>query len=1360
MCPPGVNGVGNGQAPAQQLPVENVVNQAAEAQKAQGANPADDLPPLLKIGKTKRFLMGVFSFGLSEIIISDCKAMNADKLHLLNPDVRPPEKAKVDKANSKLQDALLGLRDMPFKFNSAKKAALSSVRTRFGKNAVPKEGYAEAESQAAKKLLDLIEKSDHVITKKEARSIFEAEYARAHVEKLAKDLCREKLQERELPIDGKIVNDDMASHIIRSSSDMAQKIADVTSPEQVADLLGEIESDVEVELSKRVAFETAFKAAKQEAVSTLMDEGGLSEEAAAEFVNQLQSSIKEASDAEPQGEHLLTELAVARDAKTGALTNAQTVINSMKESVQHVVNDRVAVLKELNKLDLLDGPQKVEMQKAALGQLGLIKPEVVKVVSETVQKVKLDDLKTALKDQSQDAVVASLGEVLAKVNEAVIVGLANAKAGNLGDEGMSVVDVLAAEVFAKSNPELKQLIAAQADAFASAAYRLTKNNEADPVTAHLAQAMLQSSALPELKAPLVKLQESDRLVQALQGEELPDELRSAVRKRQHELVQKFGPERLNSENFQETEAWKATTAELQSRVSKGCLISLDDVLDVYEGHALRQKMLPEVQRLADEVARELAANDAAQEREFEEAEAQGNAPAQAEVPEGAPENEAAVPINVKGFLSSGVIEKKLKALENRTQLPAVLDELKEFLKEEVKFQRELAATKDETQKSAVLALNQYLSNLPDEQVQQHVDKVVQKLHQQLEVEVKALIENSERNPENGQQIVKADVGRLGTACADIVRPKALKAIAESSLPADVKQIMQEVVLQGEVFANDVDVKAFKATVKALKKSADEAMKSLAQSEKCFEALRDALTTEIAKLKSSVSGEIKGESERLLISALIGSVLDGDNPIAQKMNADVESSARLLLLVSEQVNQGSQNVDRAMMDRIVLAFVQKAASDAVVAHVQEKVTTSQLVEQVNLATPSDSLKNAIQTQLTVIRAQLGNEVVSQDWHITRSDVWNRLKNSVKKRLEQPEVILTAQDVAEEYAKQARIVLFEKAMTKRIEAYVERRQREQEGFKVFGSVSDLVQVVTAHLQHLNLSAVPLPDRFTILLNDLQALFEQEAEDQNTVHQRIQMAKDAVVGIFQDASGMDRDAVVAELNLNQFDQAVLQICGSVKRTGRPVNGAVVGDVQGGNLSQEALEAVLTKINELGINFGEECLKFVNAVKEARDVDDNVKSFLMKTAMRQMTFKDAELLAHLKTAIQVVDAGKVNELTAIVNEGGVDAGKAFADKLAEILAPVEAKFSEAAGDKADKAELLLANHCLATMFLMKNPALQEAMNQHSDVVQLAQMALSANADLKAPEKAGAVICERFFNLEPVKSLTNNDHGFEILNH
>ena len=1347
MCPPGVNGVGNGQAPAQQ-PVENA-NQAAEAQRAQGANPADDLPPLLKIGKTQRFLMGVFSFGLSEVIISDCKALNADKLHLLNPDVRPPEKAKVDKANSKLQDALLGLRDMPFKFKSAKKAALASVRTRFGKNAVPKEGYAEAETRAGKKLLDLIKQSEHVITKKEARSIFEAEYAQVHVEKLAKELCHAKLQERELPINGHIVNDDMASHIIRSSSDIAQKIADVTSPVQVAALLGDIEGDVEVELSKRLAFETAFKAAKKEAVSTLVDEGGLSEEAAAEFVNQLQSSIKEASDAEPQGEPLMTELAVARDAKTGALTNAQTVINSMKESVQQVVNDRVAVLKELNKLDLPDGPQKVEMQKAALGQLGLIKPEVVKVVSETVQKVKLDDLKTALATQSQDAVVASLGEVLAKVNEAVIVGLANAKAGNLGDEGMSVVDVLVAEVLAKSNPELKQLIAAQADAFASAAYRLTKNNEADPVTAHLAQAMLQSSALPELKAPLEKLQESDRLVQALQGEELPDELRSAVRKRQHELVQKFGPERLNSENFQETEAWKATTAELQSRVSKGCLISLDDVLDVYEGHALRQKILPEVQRLADEVA-----------REFEEAEAQGNAPAQAEVPEGAPENEAAVPINVKGFLSSGVIEKKLKALENRTQLPAVLDELKEFLKEEVKFQRELAATKDETQKLAILALNQYLSNLPDEQVQQHVDKVVQKLHQQLEVEVKALIENSERNPENGQQIVKADVGRLVTACADIVRPKALKAIAESSLPADVKQIMQEVVLQGEVFANDVDVKAFKAAVKALKKSADEAMKSLAQSEKCFEALRDVLTTEIAKLKSSVSGEIKGESERLLISALIGSVLDGDNPIAQKMNADVESSARLLLLVSEQVNQGSQNVDRAMMDRIVLAFLQKAASDAVVARVQTKVTTSNLMEQINLGTPGDSLQDAIKAQLMVIRIQFGEEVVSENWHITRSDVWNRLKTSVQKRLEQPEVTLTPQDIALEYAKQARLVLFEKAMTRRIEAYVERRQQEQAGFKIFGSANDLVQAVTAHLQHLNLSAVPVPDRFTILLNDLQALFEQEAEDQNTVHQRIQMAKDAVVGIFQDASGLDRDAVVAELNLNQFDQAVLQICGSVKRTGRPVNGAVVGDVQGGNLSQEALEEVLTKINELGINFGEECLKFVNAVKEARDVDDNVKSFLMKTAMRQMTFKDAELLAHLKTAIQVVDAGKVNELTAIVNEGGVDAGKAFADKLSEILAPVEAKFSEAAGDKADKAELLLANHCLATMFLMKNPALQEAMNQHSDVVQLAQMALSANADLKAPEKAGAVICERFFNLEPVKSLTNNDHGFEILNH
>ncbi len=1354
----GVNAVGNGQAPVEQQPVENVANQAAEAQRAQGANPVDDLPPLLKIGKTKRFLMGVFSFGLSEIIISDCKAMNADKLHLLNPDVRPPEKAKVDKANSKLQDALLGLRDMPFKFNSAKKAALSSVRTRFGKNAVPKEGYAEAESQAAKKLLDLIEKSDHVITKKEARSIFEAEYARAHVEKLAKDLCREKLQERELPIDGKIVNDDMASHIIRSSSDMAQKIADVTSPEQVADLLGEIESDVEVELSKRVAFETAFKAAKQEAVTTLMRDGGLSEETAAEFVNQLQSSIKEASDAEPQGEHLLTELAVARDAKTGALTNAQTVINSMKESVRQIVNDRVAVLQELNKLDLPDGPQKQEMQKAALGQVGLVKPEVVKVVSETVQKVKLDDLKTALKDQSQDDAVAALGDVLTKVNEAVIAGLADAKAGNLGDEGMLVVDVLVAEVLAKSNPELKPLIAAQADAFASAAYCLTKNNEADPATAHLAQAMLQSAALPELKAPLEKLQESDRLVQALQGEELPDELRSAVRKRQHELVQKFGPERLNSENFQETEAWKATTAELQSRVSKGCLISLDDVLDVYEGHALRQKMLPEVQRLADEVARELAANDAVQEREFEEAEAQGNAPAQAEVPEGAPENEAAVPINVKGFLSSGVIEKKLKALENRTQLSAVLDELKELLKEEVMFQRELAATKDETQKSAVLALNQYLSNLPDEQVQQHVDKVVQKLHQQLEVEVKALIENSERNPENGQQIVKADVDRLVTACADIVRPKALKEIAESNLPADVKQIMQEVVLQGEVFANDVDVKAFKAAVKALKKSADEAMQSLAEPEKCLEALRDALTTEVATLKSKL-GEINEESVRLLSSALIESVLDGDNPIAQKMNANVESSAQLLLLVSEQVNQGSPNADRALMNRIVLAFLQKAASDAVVAHVQAKVTTSNLMEQISLGTPGDSLQDAIKAQLMVIRNQFGEEVVSENWHITRSDVWNRLKTSVQKRLERPEVTLTPQDIALEYAKQARLVLFEKAMTSRIEAYVERRQQEQAGFKIFGSANDLVQAVTAHLQHLNLGAVPVPDRFTILLNDLQALFEQEAEDQNTVHQRIQMAKDAVVGIFQDASGMDRDAVVAELNLNQFDQAILQICGSVKRTGRPVNGAVVGDVQGGNLSQEALEEVLTKINELGINFGEECLKFVNAVKEARDVDDNVKSFLMKTAMRQMTFKDAELLAHLKTAIQVVDAGKVNELTAIVNEGAVDAGKAFADKLAEILAPVEAKFSEAAGDKADKAELLLANHCLATMFLMKNPALQEAMNQHSDVVQLAQMAFSANADLKVPEKSGAVICERFFNLEPVKSLTNNDHGFEILN-
>lgn len=1357
MCPPGVNGVGNGQAPAQQQPVENVVNQAAEAQKAQGANPADDLPPLLKIGKTQRILMGIFSFGLSEVIINDCKAMNADKLHLLNPDVKQPDKAKVERANSKLQNALLGVRDMPFKFNSAKKAALASVRSRFGKNAVPQEGYAEAESRAGKKLLDLIEKSDHVITKKEARSIFEAEYAQAHVEKLAKDLCREKLQERELPIDGKIVNDDMALHIIRSSSDMAQKIADVTSPEQVADLLGEIESDVEVELSKRVAFETAFKAAKQEAVSTLVNEGGLSEEAAAEFVNQLQSSIKEASDAEPQGEHLLTELAVARDAKTGALTNAQTVINSMKESVQQVVNDRVAVLKELNKLDLPDGPQKVEMQKAALGQVGLVKPEVVKVVSETVQKVKLDDLKTALATQSQDAVVASLGEVLAKVNEAVIAGLADAKTGNLGDEGMSVIDVLAAEALVKSHPELKPLIATQADAFAAAAYRLTKD-EADSATAHLAQAMLQSATLPELKAPLEKLQESERLLQALQCEELPDELCSAVRKRQQQkLCRKFGPEGFNK-NFQETEAWKATTAELQSRVKEGRLISLDDVLDVYEVHAVREMMLPKVQKLADEVARDLAALEAAREREFEGD--QGNEPAQGGAPERAPENEAAVPINVKGFLSSGVIEEKLKALENRTQLPAVLDQLKELLKEEVKFQRELAATKDETQNSAILALKGYLSNLPDEQVQQHVDKVVQKLHQQLEAEAKALIENSERNPENGQQIVKADVSRLSTACADIVRPKALKAIAESNLPADVKQIMQEVVLQGEVFANDVDVKAFKAAVKALKKSADEAMKSLAQPEKCFEALRDALTTEIAKLKSSVSGEIKGESERLLISALIGSVLDGDNPIAQKMNADVESSARLLLLVSEQVNQGSPNADQAMMDRIVLAFVQKAASDAVVAHVQEKVTTSQLVEQVNLATPSDSLKNAIQAQLMVIRAQLGNEVVSQNWHITRSDVWSRLKNSVKKRLEQPDVTLTALDIADEYAKQARIVLFEKAMTRRIEAYVERRQREQAGFKVFGSVSDLVQVVTAHLQHLDLT-VPVPDRFTILLNDFQALFEQEAEDQNAVRQRIQMAKDAVIGIFQDASGMDRDAVVAELNLNQFDEAVLQICGSVKRTGRLVNGAVVGDVQGGNLSQEALEEVLTKINELGINFGEECLKFVDAVKEARDVDDNVKSFLMKTAMRQMTFKDAELLAHLKTAMQVVDAGKVDELKAIVTGGGDNAGKAFVDKLAEILAPLEAKFSEAAGDKADEAGLLLANHCLATMFLMTNPALQEAMNQHSDVIVLAQLALSANEEFKAPEKAGVVkICERFFNLEPVKSLTKNDYGFEIVNH
>ncbi len=1325
------------QQPVQQAPAAHEAAPAqaqAAPEQAGAANQAEELPELLQMSKAKRVLMGIFSFGLSELIVSECKMVHAAKLHALQPALREQDKAKADRANGKFRAALEGTGRLPSKYEAAKQEAFASVKQRFGENAVSAGVFEKGEKLANKALLKFMDNATHAVKKSEALRIYESSFAKAHVEELAKARCQEKMQALEQPGAG-FVNENMAQQVIRHSDEMARKIESVQSPEDVAGLMQDIDAGIDAELGNRQLFDETVKKMQEGFVKQLMAFYGMDEQLATELVGSVRFEMSEVAALNSAED--LPE--VQRDAGSGQLTNAQAIVDQIKHDFKVAMKGRVAALVRVKQLKLADGPAKIAMQKAAFSQTGIRKPEVVTLLSGAVKGLDLADLVTALTAQPPKAsdIAKAMQPLQERVSEYLVAGAAEMELGDMSEADWSALYESAVTLIFNSAPELARLAGSHPEEMVQAASQLA--SKAAEEGASFVQAFVKNPWMPSVNVRWQRQLESAQLAKSLQGDEMPQEILDSVFKRQQELCRQFGPEGLYNEKgeIQNSAAWKGVVAELQSRIDEGRTISADDVLKTYEIHAVRQMMTPKIQAIADEAAREIGMTN---------------------------------PANMKAFVSSDMMQKKFKALKSRQEVAALLESVKTFVRGEVKLQKTILDECARLQGAAVAALKAQLANMSDEAISQLA--VVKEYRQQVDAAVKELLEK-------GGEYDQAFAAKLEGISNNIVKPciDVLKPIAASGLPADVKQILQEAALQGKAFDKPEQVAAFKKSVDGLKAAVNEAMKSLKEPEKCIDALGAALTTAMAELNSSLGDGLDEKGRRVLYGALIGSVLEEGNPVGRMMDENEDEAAQLLVTLTSRRDKDQRNLtlddervggenlkpelaaelaakegvraERALMNRIVLDFVQQAASQDVADHVADIVDQMKLLKQVNLGKPDAVLTSAIRTQLTMMNLQLGDALVPEDtWQITRSDVWDRLK----KRVLEPDMHLTTATIALEYAKQARLVLFENEMTSRMEAYVNRRMRNEQDFKILGTVKDLVHAVTERLTNLNLED-------GLHIRDLLPIFEQEAEDQCVISRRSLLVKEAVVTSFQEATGMDRAEVQARLNLTGVDQAVQQIYASAERKGRPVDGVPAG-VGGGLMNRDDLMATRKAVEALPATFGAECKAFVKAVKEDPELSDGMKGFLVKMALRHPTFgKYPELLPQLKTALKAVDDRAARKLAAIVREDGDDVGKAFVDQLAKVFEPVAAKFDEVAGSKMDKNELLIAHHCLAKFYLDTHLTLQGALRRHPGVVLKAQTALSASEELKAPEKAGVVkMCERFFNLTSVKELTQKAYGFEII--
>ncbi len=1303
MCPPGVNGVGQVNGPAVQPPVGNP-DQAGGAGKAKAANP--ELPELLKIGKTKRVLMGIFSFGLSEILINDCKAMNADKLHLLNPGLREQEKAQANKANSKLQMALDGLREMPSKFKAAKKAALASVKARFGEQAVPEKGYAEAVTRAEERLRALIEEGDHAITKAEAQRIFEAEYAQSHVEELSKEICRTKMQEQgELP-DGSAVTENMAVQVIRNSTEIAQKIAAVQSPEQVAELMEDISCSVDVEMSRRLAFDSTLKSLQEEAAEQLAADYGIDKKSALECVSHIKMRFKEspASDpAEPQKEGPALE----RDPATGKLTNAEAVIEGIKTGFQAMLQEHRKGLEAVKELNLADSPARTQMLKAAFGNEALANPDVVKLLDNVVKGMDVVPLVEALTAPvPNDADLArEMQKLLTQANDMLVNGLSDLKIGDVSAAQWDGLYNAAMTLLFNSKPVLNEYMTQCSDAFATAMSRLIDGTAdvapADGAIRQFSQAVVQHFWLPGIEEKRQAVAESWQRVMSLQGDKPSEALMQKLTQRQDALRQRFGNDRL-PQNPTEAPAWQAMKEKIATQAKAGVLIDDAAVLQAYEDEAQRQMFLQALETEAQRAAQQV---------------------------------EMLRSVSMKELASQKVVVDRLQAVKTPEQFAVLLNDLKPAVLAEVQAQRMVANRCDLPLAAAFATFAMAMPDKTEEELEKMVGDPLRKMVQEKLAE---MLETADRSPETGVLTAGASE-KIAQALEKLLNDHTNKFqdVLEkiTSVPREVQGILGEAVLQGKAFVTKEWVQAVWAVMEMLRAPLVAATEKLANNPgECFDDIRNVMKEALDYLKEVLHREPVAEEMALLSAVILKRVQTPE--LLERMGAQADGLAMAMFHAYQRNSEQGVAEPNVLAGQFALEFLGAAANEETADRVRRVMMTNEQVEQIKAGHVSEEVKTAMEVALGQLRRQLGKDYVPGDWSLLPSDVMSRLKESLAERAARHE-IRSLQDVVAEYVKQTKFALFERAMSLRVKAYADR-----EHFRTIDSSLDIAKKITAeHRVDIDRQLAEMPFDVEQMLAAYDDALRREVGRQNQYEELRVNAKLGIIQQFQNT--MPLGEVQSAMNWTPLDEAMRKIFAEAE----PNEEGVVDMAQ-----------IERQVNECVTNFCGTRVALCTAINNDDSLSHEVKTFLKKAALRNSNFGQPTL-QHMKDVANSLHE-TMNELAQILQTGGEGAVAAFYAALHDAMESIDKQFVEKAGAGADPMFLVSAGNCITTMALAKEPALRAAAGASAIPAEAAMLAYeplqeNATQDQVRVQK----LCQMFLTNEQLPlSVRPSVMGFEVL--
>ena len=1289
----GVNGV-NQVNPAEQMQVQAEQAGAAGAQR-----------PIMNAGL--RLFLKIVTVGISELFI---RHRENHRIAAAQPPARPvapnvPDIGEVDvnRANAQFK-ADLDKGKLPDIFLPAKQEAFDSFKTRFGQANISSVSLSEyaVKLTAVAGILKEIEKGDRVITPEIVKGIFEKTYALEFLDNVAGEeghrLATEKGVADNLPGMNAVR---MASPLLRTSTEVAEKIDAIQNPAQVAELVSFAKERVVREFENRLALAQKFVEVKDKAFKELTTKGGLDERTAKRFLDGV--SPESFCDVEQEG---------LREERTGYIKKDELarMVDGMEAKFREKKIDKLLpVLEEINRLGI-SAPAKERLRGSALTG-SFKKVPVLQMLAELSQKMDVSGIVSALKSRNPKAsvIAKALEALLATTYKELRSELDKFHFGVLGADEFTAFYAAIGIFFFNSHPELCKLVGEHMDVFAAGGLRLQANvNFSDAWNSQIysfATYFMRSPDPAGLSDRLDALEGSRDIAKVLRmgadaigtDVELEEQMRELVSARHDALRQRLGKKQVEKDLWTSA-AWQATKAAIVARVDAGGTVDVEAVADAYEMEVLHEIVHNALYSTAQEAAGRIGL-------------------------QGKPD-------------LHGLVNRSMFAdVTTSRELSQRLESLKALVPQEISAQKMMADESARLQNSVFEQLAQELG-IPQKNVAQLVGN---RLANELQTQCSELIRsvprlNNGALVQDAISLMKQEVQRV---VADFQKERLADAakISAMELDPEVRSELLKASLRGDGVVTPERV----AKVKALIDDTDatpilnDIAGDLENTKGCFAAIRSAMSKVLNSLNVQIVG-LEGDDLQLFTHALLKGLLAKTPGLGELLASNVDAAGRLLVQARQEAFLGDQDAGAAVEKQMVLDLVTMASNNAVLDHARIIEVNRPIMSQLEAGQPGEGLRLALNDQVSHLRQCFGNRWVEENWSITGSVAWSRTHEALRHREATSNDVLTEADVVREYEKQARLVILEARMAHRVQKFLTANNMQTND-----SAAVMAENVMSRSDAFELvQRIQRPRDFDRLADDLDEVFRREIGHQYLFHSLREAAHDSIFKQFVEASGLELELVSRDLNIALFDRACDKIFDEVAR-----------DEESGNITDASLQRVPEEIENLKASCGGR-LQLMKDVVADNELSDHVKAFLKVNVLKVPHFNQPELLVKLKAALREFD---VAPLTNLLAAGGDNLGTRFLDELARLMEPVGTNFAAGIGNGADQDILYPLFGCFVTMLLDAHPDLKAAVDGQAQALAPAGSQISerlGNLDANLPaEKARALkLCEAFFQNDQLPQL------------